>query len=1160
MHCISISGPGKALASCAIILLLLSLLLASPWPLSTPAGADDVSGRLPAPVSGGDLYEELGISRPYFAPDAAGIRADGGGDALASITQGVPAELLPESLLPEGESAPRAAEGDFEAAGTGGWTPLTRPYLPSGAANVSYWVSSSSQLLDDSGRMHAVYGRAVNTNIGQPPDAPGYTTRDLQDLLYCTFSEGAWNVPGSITGVTGLGDSDLVYFNTDDGGYTHIIYSKWVWGRDASRPAATLAAYQHEEENLWYRYIAPDGTWSAPRQLTGFTGSWAMLGADFTMQGNRLCGALTMRRNNETTPSSFLAYQGFVEGYLDGWEPVVQLAAWNYNNDPGQLQPDFWPSLDVSDLGGEITVAYAVRTQPGALYTGKLDVYGCVRDAGGAWSGPGSIAHAANNEEWLPIFVFYRPGANTASVFCVRFVQVQDATHPPRDDLFIVHHRGGAWEAPVNVTRVAAQQDGTYFDLALDTFGDLHFCYMVIRFSWVGGSWQTQGGELKYTRETAVGMSAPATILPYLPQRYFGENELALDSDDNVHLLFSTFMFDGVNFWDYNVGYSTNAPGGNPGTFPPATLLRPSTAYNIYDLTLSAFPDGDVLASWFEKGFDGGGNPNYSRMYSRYRDGTTWGSTLLVSSIPGNTDMLHVIQGSWPNYADVTVGASGEQQAVFETAKYHFPTATWYDFRKYFTETVNGVWTTPQLISSDGVSGDKPSLYVDGGQRYFVLYSVLDAATGKDVLYATQQRDPTPPAATYFFAEGTTRSGFDEWLCLQNSGEQQANATITYMLESGANIDQAVPVPAHSRVTVNVNAVVGPEHDVSARVSADQFIACERPMYFDYHGWTGGHCVMGARDTSRLWYFAEGTTRSGFDEYLTLQNPSGEEAHVAITYVLGDGTTMPGDINIGPRSRATVNVNTAIGPDRDVSMVVESDTAIVCERPMYFDYRGMTGGHCEVGSTSLANRWYFAEGTTRSGFDTYICLQNPHTIDAVASLTFILGDGSTVVQPMLVPATSRQTLRVNDAIGPDHDVSTVVDSNSLLLAERPMYFDYRGAWPGGHVAAGARTPKNAWFFAEGTTREGFEEWICLQNPGDVDATATLSMMLDGGTVQGADVAVPAHTRVTVAMPNLVEPGRDVSVVVECDRAIVAERPMYFLYHNAWPGGHVVVGL
>jgi hypothetical protein len=1142
------------------VFLLLVMVLAAFWPYTAAAAAAVPGDRSTTTSPAGDILEELGRSRPYYAPEVAEMFMPEGDDALERALQSAPAELLPESLQAGKESAPRTAQGDFEAAGAGGWTPLTRPYLPSADPNVSYWASSSSQRLDDSGRIHTVYGKRVFTPIGQPPDAPGFISRSLQDLLYCTFTEGAWDVPGSITGVTGLESSDLVYFDCDDSGYTHIIYSKWVWGRDASRPAGDANAYQHEQENLWYRYISPDGLWSAPRQLTGFTGSWGILGADFVAQSGRLYGSFVIVRNNETTPSSFRAQVGFVEGCLDTWEPVTQLAAWNYNNDPGQLQPDLWPSIDVSDLGGEVAVVYGVRTQPGALYTGKVDSYGCVRDTAGAWSGPQNITHAANNEEWMSVLVFYKQGTNSAAVLTFKFVMVRDATHPPRDDAFLIYHTAAGWNAPTNLTRVAAQQEGTYIDIDLDNLGYFHFCYMVARYSWVGGAWQVQGTELKYTRETDAGMSTPATILSYLFQRYFQDVSLVADSDGNTHVLFSTFMYDGVSFWNYNIGYTTNAPGGDPGAFAPPAVIRPNTAYNIYELTLSTFPDGDVLASWFEKGFDGGGNPIYARMYSRYRDGTTWGSTLLVSSIPGSTDILHALPGSWPNYEDTTRSATGEQQVVFETAKYDVPTTTYYDFRKYFTETVNGVWTTPQLISGAAVSGESPALYVDGGQRYFVLYSAIDAATFKDVLYSTQQREPTPPASTYFFAEGTTRSGFDEWLCIQNSGEEQANVTITYMLETGANIDQTFPVPAHTRTTVNVNAIVGSEHDVSARVAADKFIVAERPMYFNYHGWTGGHCVMGARDTSRLWYFAEGTTRGGFDEYLTLQNPSDENAHVDITYVLGDGTTTPGVLDIGPRSRATVNVNSAIGPGQDVSLVVESDTAVVAERPMYFDYRGLTGGHCEVGSTSLANRWYFAEGTTRSGFDTYICLQNPYPIDAVASLTFILEDGSTVVQPMLVPATSRQTLRVNDAIGSGRDVSTIVDSDSLLLAERPMYFLYSGAWTGGHVATGARSPKNAWFFAEGTTRGGFVEWLSLQNPGDVNATATLSFMLEDGTVQDADVGVPAHTRVTVAVQNIIGPDRDVSVSVRSDRAIVVERPMYFLYQNKWTGGHVVVGL
>lgn len=308
-------------------------------------------------------------------------------------------------------------------------------------------------------------------------------------------------------------------------------------------------------------------------------------------------------------------------------------------------------------------------------------------------------------------------------------------------------------------------------------------------------------------------------------------------------------------------------------------------------------------------------------------------------------------------------------------------------------------------------------------------------------------------------------------------------------------------------------------------------------------------------------YFAEGYTGQGFAEYLCLGQPVDAPLDVEVTYLFRDGSTREETYTVPALSRLTVNVNGAVGQDQEVSIMCEADWPFIAERPMYFSYGpGWTGGHCEVGSTYLANRWYFAEGTTRTGFDTYICLQNPYGVDATAALTFILEDGSTVVRPMLVPATSRQTLRVNDAVGAGRDVSTVVESDGPLLAERPMYFDYHGAWRGGHVAAGVRAPKNAWYFAEGTTRGGFEEWLSLQNPGDVDATAGISLMLEDGTVLDHAVAVPARIRVTVAVPNLVGPGHDVSVAVKSDRAIVAERPLYFNYQNKWPGGHVVPGL
>ncbi len=47
-------------------------------------------------------------------------------------------------------------------------------------------------------------------------------------------------------------------------------------------------------------------------------------------------------------------------------------------------------------------------------------------------------------------------------------------------------------------------------------------------------------------------------------------------------------------------------------------------------------------------------------------------------------------------------------------------------------------------------------------------------------------------------------------------------------------------------MTVSANSDVGANLDISTRVSSDNPIIVERPMYFNYQGvWTGGHDVVG---------------------------------------------------------------------------------------------------------------------------------------------------------------------------------------------------------------------------------------------------------------------------------------------------------------------------
>ncbi|MBN1289606.1 MAG: hypothetical protein JXA49_08230, partial [Actinobacteria bacterium] len=502
------------------------------------------------------------------------------------------------------------------------------------------------------------------------------------------------------------------------------------------------------------------------------------------------------------------------------------------------------------------------------------------------------------------------------------------------------------------------------------------------------------------------------------------------------------------------------------------------------------------------------------------------------------------------------------QYVIFETSKYNTGTSTYYDFNKYCAQTLNGTWQAPELITNADKSGTG-SLLFDLNTRGHALFETVDGATTDNILYESMQPDPTPPSTTYYFAEGTTRAGFQEWLCIQNSGPADANVNITYMLETGENLTQDIPVSAHSRSTIDVNNFIGPEHDVSALVTSDQLIVAERPMYFDRSGWQGGTAAIGSTNTGRLWYFAEGTTRPGFQEYLTLQNPSGTDAPVTITYMLGDGTTSEQQVTVPGRTRRTVDVNTAVGPDRDVSVKVEShDTAIVAERPMYFVYHGAwSGGHNSVGTAELDTRWYFAEGTTLTNFETYLCLQNPHPVTGNATITYILGDGSTQTGTLDLPPTSRQTVTVNNVVGADKDVSMIVDSSVPILAERPMYFNYHGFAPGGHVAVGGRTVKNSWYLAEGTTRTGFDEWLSIENAGPEPAVVTITYIMGDGTTQNQNITVTPHTRATVDVRSAIGSEKDVSVSIWSDKGVLVERPMYFSAGDRrWPGGTNVMGL
>ena len=418
-----------------------------------------------------------------------------------------------------------------------------------------------------------------------------------------------------------------------------------------------------------------------------------------------------------------------------------------------------------------------------------------------------------------------------------------------------------------------------------------------------------------------------------------------------------------------------------------------------------------------------------------------------------------------------------------------------------------------------------------------------------------------------YFAEGTTRPGFDEYLCVLNPDDKnEANLTIDFQLETGQTISRQANVAAGSRTTFNVADMVPAGHDVSTKIHSEgAYVIAERPMYFNYQGkWTGGHTASARNTLQREFYFAEGTTRAGFDEWLTLQNPGNSDATADVSYMLGSGGNINRKYAVPAHTRITVNVNSEVGAGQDVSVHLTSDQPISAERPMYFNYQGKwTGGHDVIGATSPSQTWYFAEGTTRPGFDEYLCIQNPNDGMADVEVRYSTGDS----RKYSIGPRSRYTVYVNGDVGADKDVAATITSSLPVICERPMYFDYRG-WTGGSDALGA-VPSDGgstdYYFAEGTTRGGFSEYLTIanlyQSQGKVYITYVLS---DGSEIHkqmpnGTPfIVVPAGERQTIDVAADVGLEKDVSVRIESEYPIVIERPMYFNYQGVWTGGHVGV--
>jgi uncharacterized delta-60 repeat protein len=462
------------------------------------------------------------------------------------------------------------------------------------------------------------------------------------------------------------------------------------------------------------------------------------------------------------------------------------------------------------------------------------------------------------------------------------------------------------------------------------------------------------------------------------------------------------------------------------------------------------------------------------------------------------------------------------------------------------------------------------------------LVAAGDALNGGRIIFALARygSETVSPTSTFYFAEGTTLDGFREYLLLANPTVSPLNAAVTYFFDDGSTPQPTtVAVPADGRATVDVVTVVGAgKTGVSIGVSAPGTLVAERAMYFDrvfsIGEVNGSHGVLGAQAPKTDWTFAEGSTQAGFQEYLTLQNPGGSDAHVTITYGVEGGGTPMSTITVPAGQRRTVDVDAVLGPVTGHSSTVHSDQPVLAERPEYFiravgdDNVVINGGHVAFGSRP-ATKWSFAEGTVLPDFATYLTLANPDPLNAATAwIEYFFSDGTSALRSATVAAASRHTVRVFDATDPagvGRDVSDPVSRGvsfevtttapSGLVAERPEYFHHVFV-PGGteindgHDVPGAKALSTLWSFAEGSTLSGFFPFLTIENPNPQAASITIKYAPDQGAPVTRQVMAGPTSRLTVQVygdPSQGGIGSSVTgfgIFVSSSVLVLVERPIY----------------
>jgi len=269
------------------------------------------------------------------------------------------------------------------------------------------------------------------------------------------------------------------------------------------------------------------------------------------------------------------------------------------------------------------------------------------------------------------------------------------------------------------------------------------------------------------------------------------------------------------------------------------------------------------------------------------------------------------------------------------------------------------------------------------------------------------------PATTWYLAEGYTGLTFHETLSLVNPGPMPAQVQLRLLPFGGRPARSVmVTVAPQSTDTLDVNGLM-PHQSLSVIAHASQPIVLARTLTFGPGGY-GATAKLGVTTPATSWIFAEGTTTTRFQTFLTILNPNTVPAQVTASFYGQTGGSLGSrTLVVPPLSRANLKLNDVLDASA-IASVLTSNLPVVVERPMYFgrpNDAGIAGGDV-FGRNGAGLSWTFPGGDI-GGTNEYLLIYNPSPKAVSIDATFYGSDGSTATKRLDVPPTVRYNVNVN---------------------------------------------------------------------------------------------------------------------------------------------------